>query len=36
MPYAKHKPIHAHLMASEEYLHRESVALGDPSDQDFI
>jgi len=33
---AKHKPVHAHLMASEQNLHREPVALGDPTDQDFV
>jgi hypothetical protein len=33
---AKQEPIHAHLMAGEQNLHRKPVALGDPADQDFI
>jgi hypothetical protein len=30
------KPVHPDMVPSEQHLHGEPVALGDPSDQDFV
>jgi hypothetical protein len=32
----QHEPEHPHMMPGKQHLHREPVAVSDPSNQDFV